>query len=85
MSYKHKQLEGHEILIGKHFKGANDENRATLRIEHAIAAILKDLCIYVGERIEAVNKPNFDEVMIKRCNEFGVCKDRVLRIIKGGK
>ena len=40
MSYKHKQLEGHELLIGKHFKGANDDNRVTARMGKACEAVI---------------------------------------------
>ena len=35
----HNQKEGYEILIGRHYEGANDDNRVTARTEMASEAV----------------------------------------------
>ena len=36
----HNQKEGYEILIGRHYKGAIDDNRVTARMEKVCEAVV---------------------------------------------
>ena len=36
----HNQKEGYEGLIGRHYKGANDDNRVTARMANACEAVI---------------------------------------------
>ena len=36
----HNQREGYEILIDRHYEGANDDNRVTARMEKVCEAVV---------------------------------------------
>ena len=36
----HNQKEGYEVLIGRHYPGANDDNRVTARMGKACEAVI---------------------------------------------
>ena len=38
----HNQKEGYEALIGRHYEGANDDNRVTALIARACEAVLSN-------------------------------------------
>jgi hypothetical protein len=83
MGLNHAKKEIEFFLIGKHFKGAEDENRITKRLERACEAILKDLSVAINTRCAIENCTGYEIAIEKRCNEFDVSVSKVKRILKG--